>query len=138
MYGKLLGEIYRIQRRLDVEFKSDKSHQLCKADDKTIYGLLEGIEEAINPEIEGDLVSQKDSQAIVSLFHKHLDNLDQLKGYYTNFEPELQKQGIGRDTFLRVAYYLRFFEMYNPILDGIDTNDSPGECRKITKPDDFL
>ena len=128
-FGKILGEIYRIQKHINPE--------ICKVRDSKIYGLLNGFENVINEEVNNyDFVSKED---LISL-GKIMDDIrinnrtknSNFKGYY-EIEDELKRQGknIDRATAITIIKYYLSENKFIDLVKKFDTENSPDEMRKI-------
>jgi len=124
MLGKLLGEIFRIQKRTGVQTYSDG----------TIYGLLNGIEPAIDEVIaEVGFVPAALVDRAAKILQPIFDDpakLAAFKGFY-DIEHDLQDAGIDRGTAIRIFQYFHGSGMYLDVLAKMDSTGSPIECRKF-------
>ena len=122
MFGKLLGEIYRIQ-----------NHQgNCYVDESVIYGLLHGFESTINEEIESiGYTSIEEVRAVMDIldeYHKDNDKLSGLKGYY-DIEHKLKQVGIERYKAVEILTYLKANRQYEHVIEKFNSSNSPVECK---------
>ena len=76
LFGKLLGEMYRIQNKLGIGYVGEA----------TIYGLVNGFDDVIDEEIESiGHVTHDEIRAVVEVLNPyHLDTkkFEELDGYY--------------------------------------------------------
>ncbi|MGG0569760.1 hypothetical protein ABE033_13755 [Priestia megaterium] len=126
--AKLLGELYRIQKRLDN----------CYVSDEVIYGLLNGVERIINDELD-DLfyVSEEDENAVINIlneYYKDEDKLSAFTGYY-DIEHKLEAAGIGRSKAIRILTLLKAEGRFTNVIEKMDSSNSPGECRTFRVAD---
>jgi len=122
LLGKLLAEVYRVQRKLEIP----------SVDEATIYGLRNGFETVIAEELE--------RVGFISKAHvKHvMDVLDPIwqdpaklaafKGFY-DIERELESGGVDRSTAIAVLTYLNAHGQFTDVIAKMDTHGSPTECR---------
>jgi hypothetical protein len=122
LLGKLLGEIFRIQKRTGVPTYSDA----------TVYGLLNGLEPAIDHVIgELDFVSTELVDRAAKILQPIFDDpamLAAFNGFY-DIEQKLQEAGIDRGTAIRIFHYFHGSGMYMEVLAKMDSTGSPTECR---------
>jgi hypothetical protein len=125
--GKILGEVYRTQKRVDPE--------RCGADDATIYGLLQGIEPVIDEELfaEDGVPRERYEKFVQALNHFFNDRerLKNLKGYY-DIEDKLGgvESGRGfRGDAISLLTYFKAARKFEDLIEKLDTENSPGECR---------
>lgn len=121
LLGKILGEIYRLQRRL--EFPA--------ADAATIYGLLHGFEHVINEELESvGFVSESQINAATGVLSKYFDDpekCDKFNGFY-DIESELSRVGVDRATAIRVLTYFKANDQFTTLIHKMNSSGSPIEC----------
>ncbi|PIC67276.1 hypothetical protein CSV71_05835 [Sporosarcina sp. P21c] len=122
--AKLLGEIYRIQKRLP--------DNACFVGNDVIYGLLNGVERVVNSELEdlGFISQGKEDAAIEVLNEYFTDNkmLSELKGYY-DIEDKLEECGIDRSDAIRIFTLLKAEGRFERVIEKMDSSHSPSECR---------
>lgn len=125
MFAKLLAEIYRIQRKID-----PKGEDL----DATIYGLLNGIEDVIDRELNRiGLISKEKFTAVCDVLQEYFDDdekLNKLTGYY-DIEPKLKMKGVSRSEAIAILTYLNATNQYDNVIKKFDSSNSPGECKKF-------
>jgi hypothetical protein len=122
LFGKILGEIYRIQRRMDA----------CPVKESTVYGLLNGFESVIDDEISSiGFVSKEDVSAVADVLDEYfLDEkkLEKLKGYY-DIEPALERRGISRSKAMIILTYFKLNGQYTNVIEKFNSQHSPVECK---------
>jgi len=123
LFGRMLGEMYRIQKKLGMQVS-----------DARIYGLLNGVEEAIDEEIEKiGYVSNRDISAVCDVldeYYQDWDKVSKLDGFY-EVEDKLRNKGIGRSKAIRILKYLYASNRYNDLIDKFDSPKSPVEAKKF-------
>lgn len=122
--AKILGEIYRIQKRLPDD--------PCSVSDDVIYGLLNGIERIVEQEL-GELysVTKEEEEVVVNILNEYFINpekLETFEGYY-DIEPRLEQNGIDRSKAIRILTLLQSEGRFTNIIEKMDSSHSPGECR---------
>lgn len=123
LLGKILGEVYRIQKHGNVPFGPSEAN---------LFGLLNGFEHVIDEELEGiGFVSRDSLMAVINVLSP-IDNdpekLKAFKGFY-DIEHELQKHGVDRSTAIRILTYLNANHQFQGLIAKMDTSGSPSECR---------
>jgi hypothetical protein len=122
MFGKILGEIYRIQSR--------KGY--CYVGKGTVYGLLNGFESVIDEEIERiGHVTNEELRAVVNVlneYHKDQSKFNALSGYY-DIEDTLDELEISRSKAITILTYLYANRRFTDVIDKFDSQNSPTECR---------
>ena len=102
--------------------------------DARIYGLLNGVEEAIDEEIEKiGYVSNRDISAVCDVldeYYQDWDKVSKLDGFY-EVEDKLRNKGIGRSKAIRILKYLYASNRYNDLIDKFDSPKSPVEAKKF-------
>lgn len=123
LMAKILGEVYRIQRRGETP---------CAADEATIFGLLNGFEYVIDTELDGiGFVSKEILSAMIDVLNpifNNKKNLESFRGFY-DIEHELQGRGIDRSMAIRILQYLNANNQFQELIAKMDTSGSPSECR---------
>ena len=124
LLGKLLAEVYRVQRKLEIP----------TADDATIYGLRNGFETVVAEELERiGFVSKAQVKHVMDVLDpiwQDPTKLAAFKGFY-DIESELESGGVDRSTAIAVLTYLNAHGQFTDVIAKMDTNHSPGECRKF-------
>lgn len=122
LFGKILGEIYRIQNR----------NGYCPVSEGRIYGLLNGIEWAIDEEISNiSPVSKEDlKQAadILNRYWKDPADLEKVTGYY-DLEDDFDAVGLDRGKMIKILTYFNSNRQFTDIIAKFDSSNSPTECR---------
>lgn len=126
LLGKILGEIYRLQKNQNVP---------CSAEDSRIYGLLNGIESVIEDELEGiGFVSKEQfnhTTKVLDGIWNDPDELRSFKGFY-DIENDLQHGDVDRSTAMTVLTYLNADNSFTDLIGKMDSSGSPTECRTFT------
>lgn len=73
MFCRLLGEIYRLQKRVDPE--------MCKVTDATIYGLIEGIEYVVDEEMQIEVISKNEVDIVGKILNQYWGDKEKLKQF---------------------------------------------------------
>jgi hypothetical protein len=124
--GKILGEIYRLQMHTN--------EMACGATKQRIFGLLHGIEEAIDEELETiGWVSNVDIQRVTDALEKFYpedEKIAKFKGFY-DIESGLRSLGLSRGQISQVIKYFKAGECYLELIEKMDSTNSPSECRKF-------
>lgn len=126
LFGKILGEVYRLQR--------DSENVSCPASSAQVYALLHGFESAIDDELEmiGE-VSKEKLQATMDVLDpiwSDREKLEKFKGFY-DIEHELDSKGVSRGDAIRILKFLKANHQFTEIIDKMDTSNSPSECRRF-------
>jgi hypothetical protein len=126
LLGKLLGEVFRIQK-----VSPDIA---CSASDGQIYALLNGFEDAVDEVLErvGEISSEKVRivMDILDPIWQDQDKLKNFKGFY-DIENDLKRQGVDRSDAIRILTYLRANHQFTDIIEKMDSSNSPSECRRF-------
>lgn len=126
LLGKILGEIYRLQKNQDVP---------CGAEEARIYGLLNGFESVIEEELESiGFVSKEQLSHTVKVLNEIWNDPEEMgsfKGFY-DIENDLQRGDVDRSTAMRVLTYLDANNSFSDLISKMDSSDSPSECRTFT------
>jgi hypothetical protein len=105
IFGKILGEIYRLQRKQGI----------CQASEGQIFGLLNGIDEALNTEFENlNLISNsKVSQVCDYLdpYYRGERDLDEIPSFQ-EMKMDLERIGINHTNLIIILKYLYSNERY--------------------------
>ena len=124
LLGKLLAEVYRVQRKLEIP----------TADDATIYGLRNGFETVVAEELERiGFVSKAQIKHVMDVLDpiwQDPTKLAAFKGFY-DIESELESGGVDRTTAIAVLTYLNAHGQFTDFIAKMDTSGSPSECRKF-------
>lgn len=127
MFGRLLGEIYRLQKRLD----------MCKASDATIYGLINGIEEIVDSELKSDVITYGDCNAVAGILRQYYTDIEKLNNFsgFQQVENDLRDIGIGRLKAYKIFTLFYAERRFVELLDKMNSNDFQIECvdLKITE-----
>lgn len=111
-YGKLLGEIYRIQNKLGLQTASEGR----------IFGLLNGVEEAIDEELNGlQRIEKHKVDTVCDYFdpyykgEKQLDEMPSL----LEFRLELERHGVNESDLITIFKYLKANDRYTLEIDEL-------------------
>lgn len=122
LLGKILGEIYRMQMEDD--------HGICKASEGTIYGLIHGVELAIDEEIERiGFLSTNKLEHVIDVLEKY----DDISGFagFRQIEKELRDGGVDKTDAKRAFMYLKINDQFADIIDKMGENMAPNEMKNI-------
>ncbi|MEK4236445.1 hypothetical protein [Paenibacillus sp. FSL H7-0714] len=112
VFAKLLGEMYRIQ----------KSQGIYNGTDGRIFGLLNGVEEDVESEIENlGFISQKDIDKVSDVFdpfYKEEISLDEIPSSKT-IQLSLEKEGISESKYITILDYLYLNDRYTLEIEKI-------------------
>ena len=126
VFGKLLGEIYRTQEIV-------KKGSSGMSED-VVYGLLSGIEAAIDFQLEliGFVENGKLDAVteIIAPIWEDKKKLEEFGGYY-DIEHELARRGVSRLDAIRIFTYLKANHQFTDLIDKMDSSRSPSECRQF-------
>jgi uncharacterized protein YfbU (UPF0304 family) len=126
MLGFILGQIYRLQKRLDPA--------MCPASDAEIYGLTHGFEYEIEKVLyEAGEVSDEQVTAAVDVLDPLFrlpKPLSEVRGYH-DLEPRFEKNGLDRATVIRCLKYLAADGQFMEVIGKLDSEHSPEECRRF-------
>jgi hypothetical protein len=110
--GKMLGEVYRVQR----------AQGICQVPDSKIFGLLNGVEEALDSEFENLSVI---SNSQISVVCDHLDPyfkgekpIEEMPSFL-NFRMELEQHGISHSKLIDILKYLHASGSYTEEIDRL-------------------
>ena len=122
LFGKLLGEMYRIQNKLGIGYVGEA----------TIYGLVNGFDDVIDEEIESiGHVTHDEIRAVVEVLNPyHLDpkKFEELDGYY-DVEDDLESRGIDRPKAKAILKYFNANGQFRAVIDKFNSMNSPIECK---------
>ncbi len=126
LLGKILGEIYKIEKRLP--------DMTCPATQGQIYGLLNGFENAIEDELEMTGFVSKEHVEIVGNVLDEIwldkEKLNSFKGFY-DIERRLSSMGVDRGQANKILRYFNADNRFVEIIAKMDTSDSPSESRRF-------
>lgn len=108
--GKMLGEVYRIQR----------AQGICQISDSRIFGLLNGIEEEVEAEINGlESISKSQVEVVrdylTPYYNKEID-LEELPSFL-HARLELEREGISHSDLIIILKYLKSKNSYVEEID---------------------
>lgn len=125
-FGKILGEIYRLQRVQGLPVAADLGR---------VYGLLNGIERAIDEEFESvGFVSEAQvahAQTVLDEYFYDSAKLDAFKGFY-DVEGQLEAGGVSRDDAISIFKYFLASRSYVELIERMDSKHSPIECKNFS------
>ena len=131
LLGKLLGEIYRIEKRTQ--------SMPCPVDDSRVFGLVNGFETAIDEELESiGFVTGDQVDAVADALEPYFlspEKLAHFKGFY-DIEDELESRGVDRATALAIITYFNMRGQFSSVISKMDSSGSPTECRTF-EPSEF-
>lgn len=129
--GKMLGETYRLQKRINPE--------MVQVSDSTIFGLLNGFEGVIQRElIVEDPITEEDISAMADVLDPyHINPEREFTGFY-QIEHQLEQRGINRMKAIHILTYFNANGQYEEVIGRMDTAGSPSECRRFNIPENEL
>jgi len=129
-FGLLLGQMFRIQKKLDQVHPNETP--LCQVEDGTIYGLLNGMENVINQQMDHVSFIPEDSiRKMGEILLPYLDDPNKpFNGYY-DIQNKVEMLGISRNDAVKILHYFWETDQFKPVLKKMDTSGSPGEFRKF-------
>lgn len=114
--GKLFGEIYRIQKKQEISQKSDAQ----------IFGLLNGIEEAIETELESlNFISSEQVSVVrdaLDPYYRQEKSLDDMPSFL-NFRMGLERKGVSHSELLDILKYLKASGSYTTEIDKLGNHN---------------
>jgi hypothetical protein len=123
LVGRVLGEIYKMKKQL----------KLPRPDDATVYGLLNGIDEAISEHLDQGAVTDDEMKLATELLSNIWNNpakLAAFKGYY-DIEDELRKRGLDRGKMITILTFLNARGRFHELIVKMNSEHSPAECKKF-------
>lgn len=127
-FGKLLGETYRTQRRLNIP----------TAGEATIFGLLNGIETVVDKELTNiEPITKEDISNTCDVLDKYfldLEEFEKFDGFYT-IEHQLEEVGVSRWKAIVIFQYFKANNQYVDLIKKMDSFNSPSECRTFELDD---
>lgn len=111
---------------------------MCPCSDSKIYGLINGIEEAIDEEVfESPFsetqrkITKNDLKFVYDVLDEYMgENLNSFKGYYT-IERRLEEYGIDRAKAIKIFTYLKLSSRYCELIEKMNSMDSPIEVKDL-------
>lgn len=123
-FGVILGEVYRLQKMINED--------LCPAGDSTIYGLVNGIEEVIDSQIDlKRIITSEQMEKAESILGKNYlskGKIAEFNGFF-DIEEELNDLGIDRALAIRIFKYIKSQGRYSELFEKMDSAGSPKVCR---------
>lgn len=124
--GRILGEIFRIQKRMEPNF--------CGVNDSTIFGLINGFDTVIDEQLRlmGNITDEEVTKAadVLAVYFKDEAKLQALKGFY-DIEHDLAKLGIDRSKAIQIFTYFKLDNSFTDVIEKFDSSGSPTECRRF-------
>lgn len=131
LLGKVLGEIYRIEKRIQ--------SPMCPADDGQVFGLVNGFETAIDQELESiGFITGEQVDAVADVLEPIFSNpeeLERFNGFY-DIESELESRGVDRATASVILTYFNMKGQFANVIAKMNSSGSPVECTTF-EPSDF-
>lgn len=125
LLGKMLGELYRMQRKLGMP---------CGASDTHVFGLLNGFEDSIESELEaiGQVPKHHVRQVVGVLDEIWSDpaRRQEFTGFY-DIEDRLEDEGVDRAQAIKILMYLKSRGQFDELIQAMDSSGSPTECRGL-------
>ena len=119
LFAKIVGEIYKLQTACNMD---------CDASPATIYGLLNGMEQTINDELEMlGWISENESRLIMAIFAEIYDNNARRRAFkgYDQISAKVKAAGIEKYKVIMIVRQLQMEEIYPEITDRILYEISP-------------
>jgi hypothetical protein len=123
--GKILGEMYRIQKRLEMPGPADH----------VIVGLLYGIEPVIREQFS--FVPSDQCQAVLEALDRYAGDPEALTGYY-DIMSELEAAGVNRARAKIIITYLNLMGAYTDVIRRLDSDNSPVDLRRFDLQDNEI
>lgn len=124
LLGRILGEIYRIQNAIEGMTSGGAPAR--------IYGLLNGIDDAIDKELECiEGISNAKLEAAADVLEPILQDavkLDEFSGFY-DIEEELKARGITRSEAMQILKYWWADHRFTALIEKMNSRNSPVECK---------
>ena len=125
-FGKILGELYRIQ--------NNSEGIACPAEPAQIFGLLNGFENVIEEEIERiGFVSNEEMKIVSNVLNEYWIDLEKrknFKGFY-DIENKLKDLGVDRYKAIPILTYFKANHQFLELIEKMDSENSPSECRNF-------
>lgn len=124
LLARALGEIYRLQQRLDIS---------VPVSDGVVYGLLNGVERAVQEVLNDDPLTKQDSDAAEQFLQQIYNDekkLAALQGFY-DIERELEAMGIDRGKAIALLTYLHNNNQFGEITEKMNSSHSPIEVKSF-------
>lgn len=126
LFGRLLGEVFRIQRAMpDIA---------CAASDAQIYGLLNGFEDSLVEILERTgYISSEKVKAVMDVLEPIWTDEEKLKNFrgFYDIERELDQRGVDRSDAIAILRYLKANHQFTDVIEKMDSSYSPTECRRF-------
>lgn len=130
LFGKILGEIYRLQKRT--------SDNACFVSNSTIYGLLNGVERIVDNEIKSiGYVTREEETVLVDILDEYFNDQEKLENFtgYYEIEDKLKSNGIDRSKAKTIITLLNLENRFTDVIKKMDSSGSPSECRRFDPKD---
>lgn len=122
LLGKILGEIYRLQRKIGLDTEGQD----------VAFGLRRGFESVLEEtfrDIGGISTAQLNAvDSVLAEYFAEPAKLSKFTGFY-QIESKLAELGVDRGTALTILTYQKATGHYDSVLDKMDCSGSPTECR---------
>ncbi len=122
LLARLLGETFRVQKQLEMA---------VSVDDGTIYGLIHGVEAALDS-IRGDrwISNERFSKAekVLSSVFDDREKLAKFKGFY-DLERDWQNAGLDRTDAIILLTYFYNSGKFVDLINKMNSKYSPIECK---------
>lgn len=128
LLGKILGEIYRIQKYIFC--------LPCTANDTRVYGLLNGIEQEIDTELkEIGFISNEKLVALETILEEYgkEENLDSKN--YSELEKKFKQREIDRKKAIVIMKYLYTKGSIAEVIEEMESLDLPIEFQNFQLDD---
>jgi hypothetical protein len=127
--ARTLGEVYRIQQHLGVN---------TPVSDGVVYGLLNGVEDAVLRILQKDPLTKAESDAAEEFldkkFYRDSDSMANLKGFY-DIEQDLAGLGVDRSKAIALFTYVYNDHRFGEIVEKLNSGYSPVECKTFELSD---
>lgn len=124
LFGKVLGEVYRLQKKAGVP---------VPVGDGAIYGLLNGVKEAIDSCIPEAPIDNSLMEAATKVLSETFDDPAKLKAFsgFYDIERDLAAVGVDRGKAIVILTYLYNSGRFTEMLDKMNSTNSPIEVKKF-------
>ena len=125
--AKILGEIYKVQTACNIE---------CDANAAKIYGLVNGIESAIDEEFSFDCwTSNSEMETIMRIFSEIDQSREKSAAFkgYDHISAQVKAAGLHKGTVIMAARYYNLLGMFRPMTDKILYEISPEYIDKLMR-----
>jgi|GEM_PF-5608027 len=126
-FGKLLGEVYRLQQHVGMD-----------VEEGVIDNLLDGNEEVIDEILSTSLLTSAQISHVADVLTPFIDDsskLESLDGYY-QLKNKLDEGGVDDYTTMRVFQYFLRSSSFTEVIEKICTGYSPVGFKNLLKSSD--